>query len=205
MDFFYQKFRLPPDAGPDISWTPGLDAGLAALAAELLRWNKTHNLTGHRDEKSVALDLFLDSLFVVPYIKGGSLLDIGSGAGFPGLVLALAVPELAVTLLEARAKRVSFLKHAIRALGLETRTRAILGRAGEGALAGETFATVTCRALGGVQESLDLARPYAEPGGRIILPRGRKDQARAEELGLTVAAYRLPKPYGERILILADN
>ena len=204
MDFFYKDHIRALGLGypPDLPFD--LEKNLRLLAAELLRWNKTHNLTGHQDEKSVAVDLILDSLFLVPYIKGGALLDIGSGAGFPGLVLALAVPGLDVTLLEARSKRVSFLKHAIRVLDLSGRTRAVLGRAGQGALLGERFVTVTCRALGSLKESLDLARPYAAPGGRVILPRGLKDRSAAQDLGLTVAAYQLPKPYGERILILAD-
>lgn len=101
------------------------------LCADLLRWNRAHNLTGHHDPEAAYVDLFLDSLPLVPHIQGPNLLDIGSGAGFPGLVLALALPELAVTLLEPRAKRVSFHKQAIRALELGDRVRTVMGRAGE--------------------------------------------------------------------------
>ena len=186
------------------SMPPGLQTQLDTLVSELLRWNKTHNLTGHRDEQSVALDLVLDAFFMVPYIKGGYLLDIGSGAGFPGLVLALAAPGLSVTLLDARAKRVSFMKHAIRVLELGGRVRSVQGRAGEGALTGQKYDTVTCRALGSLDLSLDLTRQYAAPGGRILLPRGTKDQAPAEKLGLKVVSYSLPDPYGRRIVAMAD-
>lgn len=204
MTFPFEKHLPFTDNGPLGSIPPGLQAQLDTLASELLRWNQTHNLTGHRDEASVALDLILDALFLVPYIKGGSLLDIGSGAGFPGLVLALAVPGLSVTLLDARAKRVSFMKHAIRVLGLHGRARAVQGRAGEGALTGEKYDTVTCRALGSLELSLDLAREHVEPGGRILLPRGTKDQAPAEKRGLKVVSYSLPDPYGRRIVAVAD-
>ncbi|MBU2467188.1 MAG: class I SAM-dependent methyltransferase, partial [Proteobacteria bacterium] len=57
------------------------------LCATLLRWNRSHNLTGHHDPETAYTDLFLDSLALAPYVQGPTLLDIGSGAGFPGLVL----------------------------------------------------------------------------------------------------------------------
>lgn len=204
MSFPYNEHMQNLGLNGRLALPPGLRDRLDLLASELLRWNQTHNLTGHRDEESVALDLILDAFFMVPYIKGGSLLDIGSGAGFPGLVLALAVPGISVTLLEPRAKRISFIKHAIRVLDLGDRARAVQGRAGEGALYGEKYDTVTCRALGSLELSLDLAREYVTLGGRIILPRGTKDRNPAQKLGMEAVSYQLPEPYGERILALAE-
>ncbi len=122
---------------------PGLGAALEILGGELLRWNRTHNLTGHRDLPSVRRDLFLDGLALLPHLAGAGLLDIGAGAGFPGLVLALARPGLLVTLLEPRAKRVSFIKHAIRTLGLLDRVEAVAGRAPE-ALPGGASPRLPC-------------------------------------------------------------
>lgn len=161
------------------------------------------NLTAHRDAESARVDLVEDSLTLVPLVTGHTLLDIGSGAGFPGLVLAAALPGLSVTLLEPRAKRVSWLKHAVRLLDLGARVRVMEGRAGEGAISDQPFATITLRAVAGLSESLALARPYLAPDGVILLPRGIKDRSAAESLGCRVIDYRLPDPWGPRIVVLA--
>lgn len=173
--------------------------GWGLLSAELLRWSAVHRLTGHADPEAIYRDLLLDSLALLSLVKGNTLLDIGSGAGFPGLVLALARPELEVTLLEGRAKKVSFQKQAIRLLGLAGRVRAVQGRAGVDLL-GERFDTVTLRAVAGLAESLALARPYLAPGGVVLLPRGLRDQDQARALGLAVREYRLPGIKESRII-----
>jgi 16S rRNA (guanine527-N7)-methyltransferase len=177
----------------------GLFAVWASLAENLLLWSKTHNITGHKTAEAAYLNLFLDSLALVPLVRGDTLLDIGSGAGFPGLVLALAIPELHVTLLETRAKKVSFQQHAVRLLGLGDRVRPVRGRAGQD-LAGQVFDTVTVRAVSGLTESLNLARPYLKIGGAALLPRGLRDKKRALELGLQIVNYELPPPGGPRII-----
>ena len=180
---------------------PDLEERWDQLCALLLKWNRTHNLTGHRDPESARQDLFLDSLALVPHIRGDSLLDIGSGAGFPGLVLALALPTLHVTLLEPRAKRISFQKHAVRTLGLEGRARPVRGRAGED-LTGERFDTITLRAVTDLPGSLALARPYLADGGAILLPRGQKDAAEARAMGLEVVEYTLGGESTPRIIAI---
>lgn len=181
-------------------------ASLMALGEELLRWNQRINLTGYRDMEAVAVGLFLDSLALKPLVMGSSLLDIGSGAGFPGLVLALTLPEVRVTLLEARGKRVSFQKQAVRLLGLGN-VRCARGRAaGEGdkvrALPGERFDTVTVKAVGSLRDSLALALAYLAPGGRVLLPRGQGEAEEANALGLLTMAYELPPPGGKRIIAI---
>ncbi len=181
-----------------------IDTQWDALCALLLKWNATHNLTGHCDAARAYEDLFLDSLAMVPHLRGDTLLDIGSGAGFPGLVLALAVPELQVTLLEPRAKRISFQKHSVRTLGLEARARPMLGRAGEDLL-DERFSTVTLRAVTDIPGSLDLASPYLSSGGVILLPRSLKDAHEARELGLEVVEYTLDPDKPPRIIAIYSN
>lgn len=180
----------------------GLVDSLEALAGELLKWNRTHNLTGQSDERGVVVDLFLDGLAMAPHLRGASLLDIGSGAGFPGLVLALACPEITVTSLEPRAKRISFQKQAARLLNLADRFVPVMGRTGDPALAGKVFDTVTLRAVGSLADSLAMARPYLAALGRVVLPRGLADRGEARALGLTVIDYELPPPGGPRILVI---
>jgi 16S rRNA (guanine527-N7)-methyltransferase len=189
---------------------PSIRASLDHLVTELLRWNQKINLTGHRDEKSVEVDLIQDSLALAGHIQGETVLDIGSGAGFPGLVLALARPELQVTLLEPRGKRVSFQEHIIRTLDLKDRVEAIQGRASldrkedPPTLRDCFFSTVTLKAVTSLEESLALAKPYLAPGGRIVLPRGSSDRQAALDMGLEVVDYQLPEPGGKRILAISS-
>lgn len=199
---------LPPDIATSLeALAPGQATGLvpplSRLADELLRWNAKVNLTGYGDARGVWVGLFLDSLALLPHLHGASLLDIGSGAGFPGLVIALARPYMAVTLLDGRAKRVSFQKQAARVLGLAN-VRCVQGRAGEGALPGQRFDTVTVKAVGSLHESLALARPYLAPGGRVLLPRGWAARDEASALGLAAIPYQLPPPGGRRVVVLAQ-
>jgi 16S rRNA (guanine527-N7)-methyltransferase len=109
---------------------------LAVLRQELLRWNLRVNLTAITDPVEVERKHFLDSLVAVPLIRArigtgaARLVDVGAGAGFPGLPLAIALPQLDVTLIEATAKKVEFLSHVIRQMGL-TNAEAVHGRAEE--------------------------------------------------------------------------
>jgi 16S rRNA (guanine527-N7)-methyltransferase len=172
---------------------------LDLLAEELLRWNRVHNLTGHSDARQVVVNLFLDALVLLPYLSGKTLLDIGSGAGFPGLVLALARPELEVTLLEPRAKRISFQRRMVGQLSLEDRVRPVQGRSPETEMV-RSFGTVTLRAVGNLQFSLDLALPYLAPGGVILLSRGSSTTPELEIDGFEVHPYTLPPPGGARLV-----
>jgi len=177
---------------------------------ELLHWNRRINLTGHRDEAGVRADLIADGLDLVPHVRGRVLLDIGSGAGFPGLVLALAMPELEVALLESREKRVAFLHHMIGRLELGGRVTAVRGRASANRsedppeLAERSFGTVTLRAVAGLAESLALARPYVAPGGRVLLPRGPGDKDEAMKMGLDVSSFQLDG-IGSRLVVVLDT
>ena len=92
----------------------------AAHAAELVRWNRKINITAITDPFEVAVKHFLDSLPVARFLpKDATLLDLGSGGGFPGLPLKILMPSLSMTLIDASRKKVNFLKHVIRTLKLE--------------------------------------------------------------------------------------
>jgi 16S rRNA (guanine527-N7)-methyltransferase len=185
---------------------------LKNLAEELLRWNQTHNLTGYDNLWAVTNGLILDALMLVPLCRGSSCLDIGSGAGFPGLILALAHPRMEVTLLEGRRKRVSFQQYISRHLGINN-VRSCHGRAGakDDPLVGAKFTTVTCKALAALPLALNLSLPYLAPGGIILLPRARADEAALPQLrekfkniNFSSHPYELPGLAGPRTIVGAE-
>ena len=98
---------------------PEQEAALLSYLALLRHWNKAYNLTAVTDPVQMIRRHLLDSLSVAPWISGGSLLDAGTGAGLPGIPLAITKPDLEVTLLDSSGKKVRFLNHVRRELGLE--------------------------------------------------------------------------------------
>jgi 16S rRNA (guanine527-N7)-methyltransferase len=151
---------------------------------ELLKWNQKINLTAIRSEKGIVLKHFLDSLSVYPYLsKSSSLLDIGSGAGFPGIPLKMVDPFLEVTLIDSVRKKVDFQKHIIRALGLKG-IQAIHGRVQDKEILQsmtERFDTVISRAFSDLQTLLLLAFPFLKKGGILLAMKGELEK---EEIGL---------------------
>ena len=149
---------------------------LSWLAGELGRWSARINLTAILDPIEMADKHILDSLTVLRALEPGTttLLDAGSGAGFPGLPIALARPELAVTLVDAVAKKVGFLKHAIAQLRLAPRVRAMhLKLQGNPAAEGlGPFDAAVSRALTEPARWAHLAAPYLRPGGTLVVMTG---------------------------------
>jgi len=149
---------------------------LSWLAGELGRWSPRVNLTAILDPIEVADKHILDSLSVLRVLDPGPLrlLDAGSGAGFPGLPLAIARDDLTVTLADSVAKKVGFLKHAIAQLGLAPRVRALhLTLAGDPAREGVgTFDVAVSRALAEPSRWAELARPYLRHGGMLVVMGG---------------------------------
>ena len=137
---------------------------------ELWEWNLHINLTGLSSKRDIVVELFLDSLIPAPFIPtNGRLLDVGTGAGFPGIPLKIYVPNLKMTLLEANSKKVSFLRHIIRKLRL-TDVDVIKGRIeqdGNGLHQGE-FPLITARAIAGLGQTLAWCAPYLSQGGLLV-------------------------------------
>jgi 16S rRNA (guanine527-N7)-methyltransferase len=159
-----------------VSLTQAQADALSWLAGELGRWGARINLTAILDPIEMADKHILDSLSVLRALEPGtvSLLDAGSGAGFPGLPLAVARPELSVTLVDAVAKKVGFLKHAIAQLQLAPRVRAIhLKLQGNPAAEGlGPFDAAVSRALADPARWAALAAPYLKPGGTLVVMAG---------------------------------
>lgn len=136
----------------------------------LLKWNEKINLTAIRNEKEVVTRHFGESLLAAKHFElRGRLLDIGTGAGFPGLALKIAFPELAVTLLEPVAKKRAFLKEAARVCGfeqVEVRGERLEDIAEQSA---GQFDTATMRAVGNLESLVPLAARCVKPGGQVLL------------------------------------
>lgn len=163
---------------------------LRRYAALLEEKNRVMNLTAIEGEEAVARLHFLDcaALLTLPDFRGGTLLDVGSGAGFPGLVLKILRPALAVTLLDSLDKRVTFQRETGAALGLEGLS-CVHGRAEEppaGFRGG--FDLVTSRAVARLSVLCELCLPLVRVGGRFLAMKGPSAE---EELAECAAAVRL--------------
>ena len=147
-----------------------LDSGLAtefgAYAALLIRWNARMNLTAVRDEEGILRRHFAESIACARILPTGiaNLLDYGSGAGFPGLPIALCRHEIAVTLAESQGKKVAFLREAARVLGSAVRIHG--GRAES---LGERFDCVTLRAVDRMGDAARVAGDLVADGGLLAL------------------------------------
>ena len=142
---------------------------------ELLDWNTRMNLTAITDPEEVLLKHFLDSLSLLHVYNQPKtrLIDIGSGAGFPGIPLKILRPTWQVVLLEATGKKVTFLQHIIETLQLQG-IGALQGRAEDVAHNIDyraTFDIVTARAVAALPTLLEYASPFCRVGGQIILPK----------------------------------
>lgn len=149
----------------------------ALLSQELISWNQRVNLTSVTDPDDVQVRHFLDSLTIVPVVQdelssgSGRLIDVGSGAGLPGLAVAIALPWLDVVLLEATAKKVRFLEHALGALGARN-ARALYGRAESLARQAEhreAYDVAVARAVGSTATLVELLTPFLKVGGMAVL------------------------------------
>jgi len=164
---------------------------------ELLKWNQKMSLTAIRTEKGIVIKHFLDSLSVFPYLSNiSSLLDIGSGAGFPGIPLKMAKHSLEITLIDSVHKKVDFQRHIIRMLGLKG-IEAIHGRVQDKEILqcmGERFDMVISRGFSDLRTFLILSFPFLKKGGIVLAMKG---EVGSEEIRLLSkmeeTRYRLQK------------
>lgn len=175
---------------------------------ELVEWNRAVNLTAIVDAHEVGARHFRDSLSVARVIPdetlaGGSLLDVGSGAGFPGLPLKIAWPGLNVTLLESVGKKTAFLRHMVEVLGLEG-VEIENGRAETLAhepRLRESFDVVVSRAVAHMAALAELTLPFCKPGGIVVAQKkaGIDDELREAERAIALLGGAL-----ERIEVVDD-
>jgi len=141
----------------------------------LLEWREKFNLTAISDPREIILKHFADSLSLVPHMgKDDNVIDIGTGAGFPGIPLKIAMPDIRVTLLDALNKRVGFLNAVIETLGL-TGIHAVHTRAEDAARKAqyrEAYDVSVARAVASLPTLAEYALPFARVGGRFIAMKG---------------------------------
>jgi 16S rRNA (guanine527-N7)-methyltransferase len=164
---------------------------------ELLKWNQKINLTAIRSEKGILLKHFLDSLSVYPYLPERSfILDIGAGAGFPGLPLKIVRPAVELTLIDSVRKKVDFQRHVIRILGLKG-AEALHGRVQDQGILrdlGGRFDIILSRAFSDLQTLLALSLPFLKKAGTVIAMKGEVEDEEIRLLtGTEGIQYRLQR------------
>ena len=162
---------------------------LLAYVALLTKWNRTYNLTAVRDPGEMVTRHVLDSLAVVPWLHGSRILDVGSGAGLPGIPLAVACPERRFVLLDAGGKKVRFLRQAVLELALDN-TEAVQARI-EDFQPDRPFDTVISRAWSSLAELQRQGRRLCGPGGRVLAMKGAYPVAEVEALDEPAALERV--------------
>ena len=175
---------------------------------ELLAWSRRINLTGHRDPAKIEVFHYLDSLSLLTtglFGPGSRVLDVGSGAGLPGIPLKIAEPGLELTLLEASAKRAVFLRYLVRTLGLEG-VEVLEERAEALGQGPPWFDRILCRGVGSMAKVCSWTAGRLAPGGLYLFQKSRRVEnelrllsEQVAGLGLTVRGPRpLDVPYLDR-------
>ncbi len=183
---------------------------------ELLLWNKKINLVSELSSHDIPIKHFIDSLTVLPFLdaRDGNMLDIGSGGGFPALPLKIAAPGLDIHLIDSSRKKVSFLKHCVRSLGLGTIT-VTAARAEELARSGKYangFDTLISRATFKLPDLVRTGVSFLRIGGTLIAMKGANvsDELKAAAeivhplgfLFIACHAIRLPVTGDKRNIVL---
>jgi len=163
-------------AAPGLNWglpeqDPSRVSLLEAYLKELQRWNRAYSLTAIDDPAQMVIRHVLDSLSVAPWVHG-RVLDVGSGAGLPGIPLAIMDPELDVTLLDSTAKKVRFLSHAARVLKLQNVESVQVRIEDFESLA--PFDTIVARAFSNLAELANATRHLLGPRSRLLAMKGKR-------------------------------
>jgi len=173
---------------------------------ELLKeWSLTYNLIAPQDRSALLGRHMLDSLSIAPYVKTGALLDVGTGAGFPGLPLAIALPQLQASLIDGAGKKIRFIRHVVRTLKLSN-VEAMDVRA-ESLDPARQFDTITSRAFSTLADFVNLIRPQMNATTRVLAMKGAYPRSEIKDLPDWVkvdAIEKLTVPYlqAERHLVI---
>lgn len=168
---------------------------LAAYVELLGKWNRVYNLTAVRDPQQMVLRHVLDSLVVIPFLTYGHLLDVGTGAGLPGLPIAIARPDLTVIMLDSSDKKIRFVRQAVAELQLDN-SDVVHARMQEYRPA-QPFDMVISRAVATLDDLYQDTRHLLKPGGRMLFMKGAVPEQELQALpqgGASVQVEKLTVP-----------
>ncbi len=185
----------------------GLDATTAQIDSLLVfvglieKWNKSFNLTAIRDRNEMLRLHILDSLAVLPFISGNKIIDVGTGAGLPGIPLAIFLPHVQFTLLDSNSKKTRFVQQAVMELQLpnvevvHSRVES-LGREGE-------YDVVLSRAFAGLEDIMSLTEYLLQSAGVLIAMKGQVPELELKEMSrsYTVKSIVVPGVEAERCVL----
>jgi 16S rRNA (guanine527-N7)-methyltransferase len=179
-------------------------AAMLRLIAELREWNQRFNLTGITDPVDMVRKHLLDSLSVQPYLRGRRIADVGTGAGFPGLPLAVINPGREFALIEATGKKARFVRHAADAM--ELKNVEVIPARSEDWRGPAPYDCVLTRALGKLEEFVRVAGHLCAPKGRLLAMKGHHPDAEIAALPSGWKAYavhdiRIPGLAAERCIV----
>lgn len=184
---------------------PAVQDGLIEYVHVLEKWNRTYNLTAVRDPEDMVTRHLLDSLAIAPYVRGRRVADLGTGAGLPGIPLALALPDRQFTLIDSNAKKLRFVRHAAGLLGLAN-VAAVQTRI-EQYRPEIKFDTLVCRAFAGISDVLAASRHLCAEDGEFLIMKGAYPHAELAALPagfvvLRVAPLHVPGLDAARHLVI---
>jgi 16S rRNA (guanine527-N7)-methyltransferase len=158
----------------------------------LIKWGRSFNLTAIKEPEKIISHHILDSLSIVPYLWGKEIIDVGSGAGLPGIPCAIALPEKQFTLLDSIGKKTRFMTQVVAEIKLQN-VKVVQSRV-EAFHPEKKFDVITARAFSKVDKLWCLTQHLLAPGGELVLMKGLNPQAELEKFSNRAKVYKLSVP-----------
>ncbi|SUT95239.1 16S rRNA (guanine(527)-N(7))-methyltransferase RsmG [Actinobacillus lignieresii] len=180
---------------------------LVGFVCLLNKWNKAYNLTSVRNPDEMLVKHILDSLVVSEHLQGGKFIDVGTGPGLPGIPLAIANPDKHFVLLDSLGKRITFIKNALRELGI-TNVTPVLSRVEE--YTEQMFDGVLSRAFASLNDMVDWCYHLPNPQGKFYALKGIYAESEVQEIKNPIRLEKViplsvPELVGERHLVLLNK
>jgi 16S rRNA (guanine527-N7)-methyltransferase len=165
----------------------------------IAKWNKSYNLTAVRNNEDMARLHILDSLAILPHIHGQSVIDIGTGAGLPGIPLAIYLPDIEFILLDSNAKKTRFVQQVI--LELKLKNVHVIHSRAEDYQPEQGFDTIITRAFASLPDIIKLTAHLLSPNGILLAMKGQIPETELAQINGTVIPIKVPEVDAERCLV----